>query len=62
MQYGHPTPSGIIVKQGMVDKQTSRVWTMNWLEDSLTLSLALISAPLSSRAITVSVWPFIDER
>ena len=27
----------------------------------LTLSLALISAPLSSRATTVSVWPFSDE-
>ena len=27
----------------------------------LTLSLALISAPLSSRATMVSVWPFFDE-
>ena len=32
--------------------------------DGLTLSLALIqvSAPLFSRATTVAVWPFIDER
>ena len=30
--------------------------------DELTQSLALISAPLSSRATTVAVWPFSDER
>ena len=27
----------------------------------LTLSMALISAPLSSRATMVSVWPFFDD-
>ena len=36
--------------------------TINTVTHSLTLSLALISAPLSSRATTVAVWPFIDER
>ena len=30
------------------------------LYNALTLSLALISAPLSSRATTVAVWPVID--
>ena len=36
--------------------------TINTVTHSQTLSLALISAPLCSRAITVAVWPFIDER
>ena len=31
-------------------------------QDELTSSVALISAPLSSRANTVAVWPFSDER
>ena len=36
--------------------------TVNTFTHSQTLSLALISAPLSSRATTVAVWPSFDER
>ena len=36
--------------------------TINTVTHSLTLSLALISASLSSRATTVDVWSFFDER
>ena len=43
---------------GLPIHQTACIYSYN----ALTISLALISAPLSSRDTTVAVWPFIDER
>ena len=54
--------TSIIIRHTSISYHTMYHADSIYSYDALTSSQALISAPLSSRATTVAVWPFIDER